>query len=166
MLLTLFTLTHVVISLAGMVAGLFVLLGFLTAHSNDRWTALFLITTAATSATGFLFPVQHFLPSHAVGVISLVVLAVASYARYIRHLNGPWRKLYTIGAVLALYLNVFVAIVQAFMKVPALRAVAPTQTEAPFKATQLTVLVLFIVLGLVATIRFDPKTPEKISVSA
>lgn len=166
MILTLFTLTHVVISLVGILAGLSVLFGLLTGSRYDRWTAIFLATTAVTSATGFLFPVQRFLPSHAVGLISLVVLAAAAYARYKRQLNGPWRKVYTIGAVLALYLNVFVAIVQSFMKVPALKTLAPTQTEAPFKSAQLTLLVLFIVLGVVASIRFDSKAAQKLSLNS
>lgn len=162
MFLTLFTLAHVVISLAGILAGVFVLFGFLTNRRLDRWHAVFLATTVATSVTGFLFPVQHFMPSHGVGIISLAVLAPAIYARYARHLNGPWRKVYTIAAVLALYLNVFVAIVQAFLKTPALKALAPTQTELPFKATQLAVLALFIVFGAVATVRFNAKAGQPI----
>ena len=165
MILTLFTLAHVVISLAGILAGIFVLFGLLTNQRIDRWNLVFLVTTVATSATGFLFPVQHFMPSHAVGIISLVVLAAAIYARYARHLNGPWQKVYTISAVLALYLNVFVAIVQAFLKTPALKALAPTQTELPFKATQLTVLVLFIALGVAATVRFHGKAGQTISIN-
>lgn len=100
MLLTLLTLTHVVISLAGILAGFVILFGLLTASRYDRWTAIFLVTTIASSATGFLFPVQHFLPSHAVGIISLVVLALATYARYGRRLNGAWRKVYAIGAAI------------------------------------------------------------------
>lgn len=166
MFLSLLTFFHVVISLGGILAGFVVLFGLLTASRYDRWTAIFLVTTVITSATGFLFPVQHFLPSHAVGLISLVVLAAASYARYNRQLNGPWRKVYAISAVLALYLNVFVAIVQSFLKVPVLKVLAPTQTEAPFKTAQLTVLVIFIVLGAVAIVRFDAKAARKISLNA
>jgi succinate dehydrogenase/fumarate reductase cytochrome b subunit len=104
--------------------------------------------------TGFFFPVHHFMPSHAVGILSLLVLAIAIYARYARHLLGAWRKIYVAGAVSALYLNVFVGIVQAFLKVPALKDLAPTQTEPPFKVTQLLVLTLFVALGIVAAIRF------------
>ncbi len=163
MILTLFTLAHVAISLAGILAGFVVLYGLLTGGRLDRWTAFFLATTAATSATGFLFPVQHFLPSHAVGTISLVVLAVAAYARYGRRLGGPWRTIYVIGAVAALYLNVFVAIVQAFLKTPALKALAPTQTEFPFKAAQLVALAAFVALGVAAAIRFRSRTAQAIS---
>src|SRR6266404_2107877 len=129
MILKIYTLIHVAISLVGIFSGFVVLLGLLSGKRLDGWTALFLTTTVATSVTGFFFPVHHFMPSHVVGIISLIVLAVAIYARYNRALAGGWRKTYVIGAVIALYLNVFVGIVQAFQKVPALKALAPTQTE-------------------------------------
>jgi hypothetical protein len=103
--------------------------------------------------TGYGFPFLHLLPSHVVGAISLVVLAVAIYARYARHLAGGWRGTYVIGAVIALYLNVFVLVVQSFLKVPALHALAPTQSEPPFAVAQLVVLVLFLVLGTLAVRR-------------
>src|SRR5580700_3417303 len=122
MFLTLLTFAHVIISCAGIFAGFFVLFGLLRGRRLDCWTAFFLTTTAATSATGFLFPVHHFMPSHAVGILSLIVLAVATFARYGRRLSGVWRKVYVINALLALYLNVFVAIVQVFLKTPALKA--------------------------------------------
>ncbi|MDB6027789.1 MAG: hypothetical protein JWM68_4012 [Verrucomicrobiales bacterium] len=96
----------------------------------DGWTAFFLATTVATSVTGFFFPFHHFTPAHAVGIISLLVLAATIYARYARHLAGGWRKTYVVGAAIALYLNVFVGIVQAFLKIPALKELAPTQSEA------------------------------------
>lgn len=149
-----YTLIHVAISLVGIFSGVVVLIAMLAGKRLGRWTGLFLAATVATSVTGFGFPFHHFLPSHAVGILSLVVLAIAIYALYARHLAGAWRKIFVIGAVLALYLNVFVAIVQAFLKAPALHALAPTQTEAPFKLTQLVVLALFIVLGTLATVRF------------
>ena len=155
-----YTLIHVVISLLGILSGFVVLFGLLTAKRLDAWTALFLTTTVLTSVTGFFFPVHRILPSHIAGIISLVVLAVAIYARYARGLNGVWRKVYVVGAVLALYLNVFVAIVQAFLKIPALKAMAPTQTEPAFKLTQLLVLALFIVLAVVATIKFTNKPTQ------
>ena len=154
MILTIYTLIHVAISLVGIFSGLVVLFGLFTGKRLDGWTALFLATTVATSVTGFFFPVHNFMPSHGVGILSLIVLAVAIYARYARHLAGPWRKIFVVGAVIALYLNVFVGIVQAFMKIPALKEIAPTQSEPPFKFTQLTVLTLFVVLGIVATIKF------------
>lgn len=149
-----FTLLHVVISLIGILSGLVVLYGLLTAKRLDGWTAIFLVTTVATSVTGYGFPFEHLLPSHIVGGISLVVLAVTILARYTFHLAGAWRRIYVVGAVVALYLNIFVLIVQAFQKVPALKAAAPTQSEPPFLVAQSIVLVLFIVLTILATIRF------------
>jgi hypothetical protein len=152
--MTALTFVHVVISLIGIASGFVVVFGLLTARRMDGWTALFLSTTAATSATGFLFPFHKFLPSHAVGVLSLLVLLLAVFARYARHLAGAWKSIYAISAVVALYLNVSVLIVQLFLKVPALKAFAPTQTEMPFKLVQLGVLLLFVVLGIFSTIRF------------
>ena len=127
MLLTLLTIAHVIISLVGILAGFVFLFALLSGREHERWTTVFLTTTVVTSVTGFLFPFERFLPSHAVGILSLVVLAAAIYAKYSRRLNGGWRKVYVISAVTALYFNVFVAIVQAFMKIPALHAIAPTQ---------------------------------------
>src|SRR6266581_2785865 len=149
-----FTLVHVLISLVGIASGLVVVFGLLTGKRLDGWTALFLATTVATSVTGFGFPFDHLLPSHKVGIISLVVLAVAILARYAFHLTGAWRRIYVISAVAALYLNGFVAVVQAFLKVPALHALAPKQTEPPFLVTQLVVLVLFVVIAIMAAKRF------------
>jgi len=148
------TLVHVVLSLIGIFSGFVVAYGFLKAKRLDAWTALFLGTTVATSATGFLFPFHKFLPAHGIGIVSLVVLAVAIYGRYTRQLAGAWRRTYVITAVIALYLNVFVLIVQAFMKVPALKAMAPTQSEPPFLVAQLVCMVLFVVLGVFAAIKF------------
>ena len=122
----------------------------------DGWTKWFLITTVLTSVTGFFFPFHGFTPAHGVGIMSLLLLAVAIFARYPRQLAGAWRWIYVVTAVIALYLNLFVGVVQGFLKVPALHVMAPTQTEPPFKLTQLVVLALFIVLGIVAAIRFRP----------
>jgi hypothetical protein len=149
-----FTLAHVVISLVGIGSGLLVVAGLLAAKRLDTMTALFLASTALTSVTGFGFPFDHLLPSHVVGLLSLVVLTIAVYARYARRLQGTWRSVYVGGAVTALYLNVFVLIVQAFLKVPALNAAAPTQSEPPFLVAQLIALVLFAALGVLATVRF------------
>ena len=158
MTMSTFTLVHVLLSLAGIGSGFVVIFGLLTGKRLDGWTALFLATTVATSVTGFLFPFEHLLPSHKVGMISLVVLAVAILARYAFHLTGAWRRVYVISAVVALYLNVFVAVVQAFLKVPALKALAPTQKELPFLVAQLVVIALFVALGIFAAKRFrnDP----------
>jgi hypothetical protein len=152
--LSVFTLFHVVISLAGILAGFVVVYGLITAKRLDGWTSVFLWTTVLTSVTGFFFPFHKLLPSHILGVLSLIVLAIAIFARYSRKLAGGWNRAYAISAVIALYLNVFVLVAQLFMKVPALKALAPTQTEAPFKVAQLVVLVLFVVLGILAAVRF------------
>ncbi len=152
-----FTLVHVVISLIGIVTGLVVLAAMLRGRRPPAWTAAFLATTVLTSVTGFAFPFDRFLPSHWFGVISLVVLAVALLALYAFRLSGPWRRLYVAAAVLALYLNVFVAVVQAFQKLAFLQPLAPTQSEAPFLAAQLVVLALFVVLGVLAAVRFRPE---------
>jgi len=149
-----FTLIHVLISLAGIGSGFIVVYGLLTGKRLGGWTAIFLSTTVLTSLTGFLFPVEHILPSHVVGIISLVVLAVAILARYAFHLSHAWRWVYVVCAVLALYLNTFVAVVQSFLKVPALKALAPTQKEPPFLVAQLAVMAVFVVLGILAVKKF------------
>jgi len=149
-----FTFLHVLISLAGIASGFVVVYGLLHGKRLDGWTALFLATTVLTSVTGFAFPFDHLLPSHKVGIISLVVLAVVILARYGFHLAGAWRRIYVVGAAVALYLNVFVAVVQAFLKVPALKTLAPTQKEPPFLIAQLVVLVIFIWFTILAAIKF------------
>jgi hypothetical protein len=152
-----FTLVHVVLSLVGILAGLVVLFGMFGSKRLDGWTALFLATTVLTSVTGYFFPRDHILPSHIVGAVSLVVLAVAIFALYSRHLAGSWRWIYVVGAVAALYLNVFVGVVQSFLKVPMLNALAPTQSEPPFVIAQFVVLAIFIVLGIAAVRSFRPQ---------
>lgn len=154
MTLQTFTVVHVALSLLGVFSGFIVLYGLLTGKRLNVWTALFLATTVATSATGFGFPSDHFSAPHYVGIISLVMLAVAILARYAMHLAGAWRSIYVITSVIALYLNVFVGVVQAFQKVPALHALAPKQSEPPFAITQLVVLALFVWLGILAVNRF------------
>jgi magnesium-transporting ATPase (P-type) len=156
MSLATFTAVHVVLSLIGIVAGLVVLAGMQTARRLPGWTALFLGTTVLTSVTGFLFPFKQFGPPHVLGVISLVALAIALLGLYVYRLARPWRWLYVGTAVLALYLNVFVGVVQAFQKLPALNRLAPTQSEPPFTVAQLLVLALFLVWGIRALRRFHP----------
>jgi hypothetical protein len=149
-----FTFVHVLLSLVGIGAGWLVVYGMLLGKRFDGATAIFMVTTALTSLTGFLFPVEHILPSHVLGVISLVALAVAIVARYVRRMAGAWRSIYVINAVLALYLNVFVLVAQTFMKVPVAHALAPTQKEPPFLIAQLVVMAIFIVLGTFAVKKF------------
>jgi hypothetical protein len=151
-----FTLIHVAISLLAIALGFVVLFGLIAGKRLDAWTGSFLATTIATSVTGFFFPFHGVTPGIVLGVISLVVLAVALYARYGRRLAGGWRLVYVITAVMALYLNFFVLIVQSFQKVPALAAMAPTQSEPPFAIAQGIALVAFIALGILAGKRFRP----------
>jgi hypothetical protein len=157
-----FTLFHVALSLIGIFAGLIVLVGMFDANRLEGWTPLFLVTTVLTSATGFAFPADRILPSHIVGVVSLLVLAVAIAALYVYRLRGSWRWIYVSSAVLALYLNVFVGVVQAFLKVPTLSALAPTQSAAPFIIAQGAVLLIFVGLGVAAVRSFHP--PAKVPV--
>jgi hypothetical protein len=154
MSLATFTFVHVLISLIAVASGFVVVFGLLGGKRLEGWTAIFLTTTVLTSVTGFGFPFEHLLPAHKVGIISLVVLAIAIAARYAFHLAGAWRSIYAVGATLALYLNFFVLVVQSFAKTPALKELAPTQSEPPFLFTQLVVLALFLTLGSLATIRF------------
>ena len=149
------TIVHVVISLVGIGSGFVVMLGLLTANELPIWTAIFLSTTLATSVTGFLFPFQKFTPAIGVGIVSMIALALAIPALYVFDLSGAWRNTYVVSSVAALYLNVFVGIVQAFQKLPTLKALAPKQSEPPFVFTQLAVLLLFVVLGIFTTIRFQ-----------
>jgi hypothetical protein len=153
-----FTQFHVIISLLGIGTGLIVLVGMLRSAPLPKLTVLFLATTVATSVTGFLFPFTSFGPPEIVGVISLVVLGVALLALYSFKLAGPWRRIYVITAVLALYLNVFVLVVQTFQKVPFFHALAPTQAEPPFAIAQGIVLLAFIALGIAAARKFRPLT--------
>jgi len=149
-----FTFVHVLLSLVGIGSGFIVIFGMLSGKRLNGWTLLFLVTTVLTSATGFLFPVEHLLPSHIVAILSLVVLTIAILARYAFHMAGAWRTTYVVSAVIALYFNCFVGVVQAFEKVPALKALAPTQKEPPFLVAQLVVLAIFVGLGIVAAKRF------------
>ena len=154
-----FTLFHVVISLIAIASGVAVTIGMWRAQRLPGWTAVFLATTIATSVTGFLFHSKSFGAPHAVGVISLVILATALIALYGYRLAGAWRWIYVAGALAAFYLNIFVAVVQAFQKLPSLRVLAPTGSEPPFAVTQLLVLAGFIAFGVVAARRFHPGAP-------
>jgi hypothetical protein len=160
MSLATFTFVHVLISLIAIASGFVVIFGLLSGKQLDRWTALFLTTTVLTSVSGFGFPNEHVTPGIKLGIISLVVLAVTIPARYIFHMAGAWRSIYTVGATLALYFNFFVLVAQSFEKVPALKELAPTQSETPFLATQLVVLAAFLTLGTLAAIRFRRAVPH------
>jgi hypothetical protein len=155
-----FTFVHIVISLVALVAGIVVALGLMGSHTLPAWSALFLLTAVLTSATGFGFPFNQLLPSHIVGIISLVVLAIAILARYVFHYAGAWRWLYVLGVVLAVWFDLLVAIVQAFDKVPALNALAPTQSEPPFAIAQGVGLIVMVVITIIALRRFRPAAAQ------
>ena len=151
---------HVAISVIALVSGFIVLLGLLEGHSLNRWTAVFLTMTVATSVTGFCFlPFDGFTPAQAFGILSMVLLILAIIARYSKAMAGPWRKVYVVTAVAALYLNFFVLIVQSFEKIPMLKAAAPTQKEPPFIAAQSAALMLFVIAGFFAVKRFRSSPP-------
>jgi hypothetical protein len=154
--LSTYTTIHVVISLSGIATGFVVMAGMLKAQRLDNWTFWFLLFTLLTSITGYGFPFDHVLPSHIVGAISLVALLIAIVARYAFNHSGAWRWLYVVAALLAQWFNVFVLIVQGFQKVPALKVLAPTQSEPPFLAVQTVVMVLFIFWGIAALRKFHP----------
>jgi hypothetical protein len=147
--MTTFTFVHVLISLVAIATGLIVLIGLLTANRMSTMTAVFLVFTAATNLTGFLFPIKTLTPALILGLLSTLVLLLAIAARYSFHLRGAWRPVYVISAVTVLYFNVFVLIVQSFQKLPALHGVSPNIAQGA-------ALGLFIVSGVAAVIRFRP----------
>ncbi|HSY55894.1 MAG TPA: hypothetical protein VK834_05575 [Bradyrhizobium sp.] len=152
------TTLHVVISLIGIVSGLVVLFGLFKSQSMPGMTGIFLLTTILTNATGFMFPFDKLLPSHIIAILSLVLLAIACLALYGMKLSGAWRAIYLITAIASLYLNVFVLVIQSFMKVGPLHALAPSipPSEPPFAVTQGVVLVLFVIAIIAAVRRFRP----------
>jgi hypothetical protein len=158
MSLSTFTALHVIISLIGIVSGVIVMFGLLGSKRMPGLTAVFLVSTILTSATGFLFPFEKLLPSHMIGILSLVLLAIACIALYATKLSGPWRSVYVVTAMTSLYLNVFVLIIQAFLKVPTLHALAPSvpPSEPPFAVVQGVVLVFFVIVVIGAVRRFRP----------
>src|SRR5216110_571883 len=156
MILQIFTIIHTLISLIAIFTDIVVVFGMLAGAQLNGWTKWLLITAVATTLTGFFFPFHGFTPAIGLGIISLPFLALTVYARFPKRLGGAWRWIYAIGAVLCLYFNLSVLVVQLSEKVPALHAMAPTPTEPPFKLTQLVVLALFVLLGIVAAIRFRP----------
>jgi hypothetical protein len=158
MSLSTFTTVHVIISLIAIVSGIIVMFGLLGSRRMPGLTAIFLVFTILTSATGFLFPFEKLLPSHMIGILSLVLLAIACIALYVTQLSGPWRSVYIVTAMTSLYLNVFVLIIQAFLKVPVFHALAPSvpPSEPPFAIAQGIVLVFFVVVIIGAVRRFRP----------
>jgi hypothetical protein len=158
MSLATFTLLHVIISLIAIVSGLVVMFGLLGSRRQPGLTAIFLLFTILTSATGFLFPFTQLLPSHMIGILSLVLLAIACIALYAMKLDGPWRSIYVVTAITSLYLNVFVLVIQSFLKIPALTALAPGNPPSGpvFAVVQGIVLVFFVLVIIGAWRRFKP----------
>lgn len=146
---------HVVLSVVALMAGVPVMIGLATSKRLGSWTALFLLTTVLTSATGFLLPAPGFLPSHAVGILSLAVLLIAILARYAFHLVGAWRWIYVVTAVIAFWFNAFVGIVQAFQKIGPLHVLAPGGSEPAFQIAQGVALLAFVAIGFLGVRRFD-----------
>ena len=157
MILHIYTIIHTLISLIAILTGLIVLFGMIGGKRLDGWTKWFLITAVLTTVTGFFFPFHGFTPAIGLGIISLPFLALIIFARCSKQLGGAWRWIYVIGAVTCLYFNLFVLVVQSFEKIPALHTLAPTQTESPFKLVQLAVLIVSILLGVIAVVRFHPE---------
>jgi hypothetical protein len=152
---------HVTLSLVGIASGFVVLYGLLTGRTFGGWTVLFLATTILTCITGFPLPPFGFDPPRAIGTLTLILLALAVIALYAFRLAGAWRWIYVGTAIAALYLNVFIAVFQAFLKIPSLHELAPTQSEPPFLVAETAVLLIFIVLGILSLIRFHPAPPAR-----
>ena len=152
-----FTIVHVLISLVGIVAGVVVAIGMVQGKRLPGWTALALLALILTSVTGFFFPNTSFTPAQGVGIVSLVALAIAVAALYVFHVAGVWRWIYAVTAMAAIYLDVFVGVVQAFQKIGFLKVLAPTQSEPPFVVVQIVVLAIFVVLGIGAVKKFHPR---------
>lgn len=155
-----FTLLHVIISLIGIFTGLAVVAGLWSGKRSGSWTGVFLLTTVLTDITGFMFPEPGLDPARVVGIISLVILAIAIIAFYVYHVAGAWRWIYVTTALISLYLNCFVAVVQSFQKIPALHALAPKGNEPPFAVAQGALLLIFIGIGVISVRRFHPAAPQ------
>jgi hypothetical protein len=153
--LSAFTWFHTALSLVQLVSGIIVVIELMGSRSNGPWILVYLVSAIATSVTGFLFPFDKFLPSHAFGIVSLVLLLLVILARYTFHLAGAWRLVYVVGLVITVYLDAFIAIVQAFLKIPSLHALAPGGSEPPFAIAQGILLVIFVWLGIVAARNFQ-----------
>ena len=152
-----FTTVHTILSLIWLVAGVPVVAGLIHSRMSNAWTIIFLVTGILTCVTGFFFT-SPFMPSHVVGILSLIVLLLAVLGLYVFRLAGAWRWIYAVSMVVALYFDAFVAVAQLFMKVPVFHALAPTQSESPFAIAQTIVLLIFAWLIYAAVKKFHPGT--------
>jgi hypothetical protein len=154
MILQIYTIIHVIISLLAIASGFVVLAGWLNGKLTPPWVGFFLVTTTLTSVTGFFFPFHGFTPAIGFGIVSMIVLALATYALTAKELDGGWRNTFIVNSLIAQYLNVFVLVVQLFLKVPFLKAIAPTQASPPFGIAQGLVFIIFLTLSVKAVRRF------------
>jgi hypothetical protein len=156
--LSAFTTLHVIISLIAIVAGLIVMFGMLGPNRQPGLTAIFLLFTILTSVTGFMFPFGGVTPGILIGILSCILLTIACIALYAMHLAGAWRWIYLVTALVSLYLNVFVLVIQSFLKIPALHEIAPGNPPAGpvFAVIQGIVLVFFVVMIVRVWRRFHP----------
>jgi hypothetical protein len=154
--LSTFTTLHVILCFVAIGSGVIVIAGLLRSKRLEGWIAVYLVSALAASASGFGFPFEKILPSHILGVISLVVLILATVARYLFHLAGAWRWVFSVGVVLGVYFQIFVAIAQLFQKVPSFQMLAPTQSEPPFAIAQGIALGVFVALAIPGAIKFRP----------
>ena len=150
------TFVHTALSLVALVSGIVVLINLVSSRSSGWWTPLYLLTAVATSVTGFGFPFDKLLPSHILGILSLIVLAAVIVARYVFGMAGAGRWIYVVGIAISVYFDAFVAVVQAFLKIPALHALAPSGAEPPFAVAQIAVLIAFLALAVAAILKFRP----------
>ena len=157
MSLSTFTVFHTALSLIALIAGIFAVMGLIGGRRHNGWIGLFLLTAVLTSVTGFAFPFDKLLPSHILGILSLVALAISLLAIYVFHVDGAWRWIFAISAVIALYFDAFATVAQSFLKIAALKSLAPTQSEPPFLIAQGVLLAIFVVLVITAAVRFHPE---------
>lgn len=150
------TLFHVVLSLIAIVAGVVLARGLLAGRRNDRWTHIFMVTTAITVLTGFVFPYRGFTPGIGVGIVCVLVFIPTALARYRFQMAGLWRPVFIVGALALFYFNCLVFVVQSFQKIPPLNALAPTGAEPVVGIVQAIVFVAFLVVGFFSVRRFRP----------
>ena len=162
-LLQIYTLFHTALSLVALIAGILVVKGLLESSGRQLWTLLFLVTSAATTITGFFFPFQGVTRALILGVITLLPLFFATLARYQKHLESSWRGTYVISVVIILYFNCLVLIVQSFDKIPSLHAMAPTMEAPAHKIAQLLNLIAFVILGIRSFKNYKPKRLDELT---
>jgi hypothetical protein len=150
------TLFHVIVSLIAIAAGIVLAHGLITRKRYDRWTLIFMVTTAVTVLTGFVFPYNGFTPGIGVGIICVLIFIPTALARYRFAMAGIWRPIFVVGALALFYFNCLVFVVQSFQKIPPLNALAPTGGEPIIGAVQAVVFIAFLIVGFFSIRRFRP----------